>query len=577
MVFGTNPGRSNPPGLDTTKLGGTDYSKVDSTHYPQAYIMIGVMGADAGTAHESYSVVGTTTVQPTLRGTLMLDGLGHYNYVPAGEVDFAVISGGTSSATIGSTAYESPSGAANQFWLLVLDRQTLQPIIYDVDESAGNMAVPCTPSTLGGPMRCGNVFETLFDGGAALASTLASVSPRNLIILSTVGCPFDDNGAGKDLVEISSSLGTAIQNIGGMRYTLNSLTSTAGTCRYSLVTANDGQHQYLGSNAALSADQFGFRPDPKDPNGPPIGQGQLGAIHGYLAVNKAGLYDVAGQDQMINGTNGLVGSVDYTFEHIASDMRSAWPSTNTAGQWLSYHDISAQLLTDPQIDISGEHMYDVRYLYTNPTTANKLAGLIDSRLAPKATNPVTQSTWNTATAAEFSIAQAAILAELQQVSSATGYLTGVKGLLTGAETHILADAFGVASDIAIDQTGAEQTIVSANNSDFLNLAAGIASGFAASQAEDDPALSAMLGLLSGALWTGSAAATPQGLQTSSIPGPETSVRCHASVDCERCVDLCDKHPGRLGWRYRQRLERLVEAEPRRRVHVRLGQRLANTH
>ena len=140
-----------------------------------------------------------------------------------------------------------------------------------------------------------------------------------------------------------------------MRYTLNSLTSTAGTCRYSLVTANDGQHQYLGI-CRLSADQFGFRPDPKDPNGPPIGQGQLGAIHGYLAVNKAGLYDVAGQDQMINGTNGLVGSVDYTFEHIASDMRSAWPSTNTAGQWLSYHDISAQLLTDPQIDISGEHM-----------------------------------------------------------------------------------------------------------------------------------------------------------------------------------------------------------------------------
>ena len=290
------------------------------------------------------------------------------------------------------------------------------------------MAVPCTPSSVPGPMRCGNVFGTASDGGAALATTLASIGPRNLIILSTVGCPFFD-----DTIEISSSLGNAIQNIGGMRYTLNSLTSVAGTCRYSLVTANDGQHQFLGSNAALSANQFGD-------------QGQLGAIHGYLAVNKGGLYDVAGQDQMINGKTSLVGSVDYTFEHIASDFRSAWPSANTLGEWLAYHDISEQLLSDPQVNISGEHMYDVRYLYTDPTTANKIAGVIDFRLAPKATNPVTPSTWDTATAAEFSTARATILAELQQVQSATGYLTGsdnnggVRGELNGKQGDILADA-----------------------------------------------------------------------------------------------------------------------------------------
>ena len=512
VVFGTGLGQYASPGLDTSSLGGTDYSRVDSTLYPQGYILIGVMGAAPGTAHENYSVAPRTgeAQPPMVRGTLMLDGSDHYNYVPSGEADFAVISGAaSSSAVVGSTSYESPDGASDQFWLLVLDRQTLQPIIYNVDESI-NMAVPCTPSPLPSrPMRCGNVFQTRFDGGAALAATLASISARNLIILSTVGCPFDEND------QISSNLGNAIQKIGGMRYALNSLTEVADKCRYSLVSANDGQHQFLGSNAALSANQFGD-------------QGQLGAIHGYLAVNKAGLYDVAGQDQMINGTKGVVGVVDYTFEHIASDFRSAWPLTSTQGELLAYHDISFQLLDDPQINITGEHMYDVRYFYTNPTTANKIAALIDLRLAPTATNPVTQSTWDTATAAEFSGARATILAELQQVQSATGYLTGsdngggVRGLLNGKDEHILADAFAVAGDISHDQAQAAQTIVSANNSDFLNLAAGIVSGFAAAEAVDDGPASAMLGLVSASLWTGSAAATPLGLQSSSIPGPETS-------------------------------------------------------
>ena len=510
VVFGTSPGRV-ASGLDTTSLGGSDYTKLLPDLYPQQYIILGVNGSATGTAQESYSTtdVGALPYSPRLKGTLVLDSNEHYNFVPSDEASFAVISGASPQVQVGSYVYTPPTGTNAGFWVLVLDRQTLQPVNFSMGSSVATCVTTQTTQA------CGSAFDVSADGGADLATFLTAISRRNLIFLTTIGCPFTAASS------VSSNLGNAIQNIGGARYTLNALNAAAGTntCAYALVTANDGNHQWLGSKAALSASQFSA-------------QGQLGAIHGDLARDNNGLYDVAGQDQFF-GTSltEMMPSVDSTFENVASSYRSDWLGFDAPDRLTAYHDISYQLLTDPAIAETGSHLYDVRYFYTDVVKANALANLIDTRLAPTATNPVKPSSWD-ANNTKFDEMRQIIMAELQQVKSVTGYLTGadgnsgLRGLLNGGATgsHALATAFAVADDVGQDQNDAQQQLVSMNMSDLLNLSAGIISGIAPIVAFTDPEaaeIATILGVMSGTFWTGSAAMTPLGVQTSNIPGAET--------------------------------------------------------
>lgn len=508
VVFGT----STVPavdGLDTTMFGGTNYGSIfDSTApYPYNYVMIGVMGATPGTAHEAYSVAEKTGVMPpppTLNGTLVLDGNKHYNYVPSGEVDFTAEGSGITIGTDTSPTVRHylPPDSTSGFWLLVLDRSTLQAV-NDYNAQA-TTAFECNPAYLS--QNCGMSFDVKSDGGKKLAAVLGGIDSRKLVFLTTTSCPFDSND------QIDSSLGDALQKLGGVSYSLNGLTTTAGTCKYTLVTVNDGAHQLFTSKVALSADQFSAN-------------GQSGILHGYLALDRKGLYDIAAKDQGIVKDD-AVQTIDYAYEHIVSQPRQNWPLTDTAEGLMAYYDISYQLLTDPAIDESGSYLYDVRYFYTDVAMATKLAGLIDSRLGPKATNPVTPSSWDTATNATFTQARDTIMAELQQISSTTGYLTGsdgmggVRGLLAGTNTHILADAVRVASDIGKDQDDAAQQTVNGNMSDMLNLLAGLTSAVGPILGAADSGGGVILGVMSGMLWTGSAAMTP--LDGTTIPGPETS-------------------------------------------------------
>ena len=289
----------------------------------------------------------------------------------------------------------------NVFWLVVLDRQTLQPINPTIINQTG-AAISIACQAVAGAQSCGTLFAVENDGGADLAATLSGISPRNLIFLTTQGCPFMTIG---ELA--SASLGTALQNIGGMRYSVNALTNaTPSTCAYSLVSVNDGNHQFMTSKAALSANQF-------------AAQGQIGAIHGFLARDNSGLYDVAGKDQMTS-VDAPAPTVDFTFQRIANATRTGWSLAYDADLWAAYNDISFQLLTDPAVNETGSHNYDVRYFYTDVTKANIIAGRISSRLAPKANNPVVQTfSATTTTPDRFALARATIMAELQQVSSAT--------------------------------------------------------------------------------------------------------------------------------------------------------------
>lgn len=300
IVFGTTPSNFAFHDLDTSSIGGTDYSKLWAQNpnlYPEYYTIIGVKGAAPGSAHENYLVSGTWdtpyTYYPTLGGTLMQDGNGNYNFLAAGERDFKVMGGSNPSIQIGWQSYAPPPTQGGLFWLMVFDRMALQPI----NGYAATVNSDCAYTVAS--QSCGMLFNVKSDGGAKLAQALSVVSPRNLIVLTAIGCPFDY------AAQASARLGTALQQIGGMIHSPVYMNSPSGACNYSLVSVNDGNHQYYNSKAALSWSYFDA-------------QKQLGYLHGYLALDRSGLYDVAGKDQMAYDSisKQYVPTVDYTFEHL---------------------------------------------------------------------------------------------------------------------------------------------------------------------------------------------------------------------------------------------------------------------
>jgi hypothetical protein len=519
VVFGTTPNQTALTGLDTSSLGGTDFTKVDASKYPQRYVIVGVKGATPGTAHESYNVAGDpqTANFPQLTGTMLQDLNGNYNFVPDNETDFTVISGTNASVQIMpngilSSSYTPPANASGKFWLMVFDRTVLNP---DNSYNTGTFTA-CTSGTAS--QSCGMLFDaTNVKGIESLATTLNSISPRDLIVLTTVGCPFQ-------APTYSTDLGVALQNIGGMIHSTGYMNSASNGCNYALVSVNDGKHVSMGSNAALSWSYFSS-------------QKQLGAIHGTLAYDNNGLYDIAGKDQMLMkkdlaGNNVLLPAVDYTFGHLASHSRSDWPITTTTGYLAAYHDISYQLLTDGNVHQKGSRLYDLRYYYTDQDgVVPNLNGLIDSRLGPSATNPVTQSSWDTATGDEFSSVRKQIMTEIQYADSAEGYLTGFngnggfRGLLNGTTDTALSDASAIADAIGKDAADATSQVVNSNASDQMNLVAGILSmaSLIFKAVPDGEVFSSALGALSGAMRIGSAALKPLADSTDQvgIPGPGT--------------------------------------------------------
>jgi hypothetical protein len=185
VIMGTVGGNYLPANFDSTWLGGTKYAGV--TVQPEKYMIIGVPGAPAGSAHESYDVAAgpDTPLQyaPFLNGTLVKSSFsGYYNYIPSDDRFFSVVSNSTQpTVTVGGQTYTAPPvNSQGAFWLLVLDRELLQPINY----STANWT---TCAYDAGSQACGGIFNVSSDGGAALANTLASINPATLYSLFRKG------------------------------------------------------------------------------------------------------------------------------------------------------------------------------------------------------------------------------------------------------------------------------------------------------------------------------------------------------------------------------------------------------
>ena len=94
VLVGTTLYNNADAGLDTTAIGGTNYSTYGAEWQPQGYAAIGISGANAGSAYESYylaSDVGKAYMQdPFANGLLAVDQHSNFNFHAGNNMQFQV-------------------------------------------------------------------------------------------------------------------------------------------------------------------------------------------------------------------------------------------------------------------------------------------------------------------------------------------------------------------------------------------------------------------------------------------------------------------------------------------------------
>lgn len=169
------------PNLNTTAIGGTDFSKKPGVT-PLYYNVIGAVGAPAGQAYESYQPIhpGVAYIS-SLIGSLMLDTRQNYFFVPSEYRNLHVIPNdpafpGTPTTTFlypGAPYRQTlPAGARGGFVLFLIDRQKGYIQWFKL-----------LPTNSSNPADSAAAYRDLL-------GALTSSSPEYMIILTTIGVPF---------------------------------------------------------------------------------------------------------------------------------------------------------------------------------------------------------------------------------------------------------------------------------------------------------------------------------------------------------------------------------------------------
>jgi hypothetical protein len=519
VLVGTTQNNTADAGLDTTAIGGTNYSSYPASWQPQGYAAIGVPGAAPGSAYESYylaSDVGKSYQQnPFATGLLSLDSNSNYNFHAANNLQFEAYPNNpnlsTSTFTVnyyGASTLQMlpPAGSTNGIWLLVLDRVTLQPIDY-ADQG------PCS----GASFFCGQFFPTGSADSTVASQALTDLTQalelptsRQLVVLMTVGQPFQS-------ASVASGMVSPMSWYGGAGYRMEALTTSTST--YTLVSP--GRLDWTGT----------WPPSIKSPFATGVvnsssvfslGQGnenrQTGIVRGVMARDNNSLYFptvVSQEDGKDNGSGATSLSIDYDFYSISTQMPIDWPLTDTSGHIAAYHYVSQKFLANHNNE-TGPNAYDVRYFYPgSPWLGNYNTDFLCAQF-PNIANCVYPSGDNPGfTEQDLADANAELYLELTALNTSNSYLgnttdrNGLYGLMLEGSTPGTS-----VSDLVIDatyevlngQVGAvPSTNVGANSFDWMNLLAGLTSiGAAALGPADVPMVAAAVGVTSGALWTGSA-------------------------------------------------------------------------
>jgi hypothetical protein len=387
--FGQNTDAQSATGaFNTSAIGGTSFNtsctptaKVacdgKSTDIPRGYVAIGVPGAAPGSVFENYYTdADSAQKNPNFSGMLVEDSSGHYNFQPAGAIEYYATPNdraqhGNGSFTVinqpgmGKVVYLAPAPhGVGGYWLLKLSRNDLgsHPSCPGSYEN-GVYYVP----------NCGRFFATGLAGAQMAISEFndlrnALLGPRRdeLVILESVNNPtyaqnakeaahrFYYNPALGFVYAYYHNFATALENLGApaMSTTWNSPdgASTLVSCI--------GCGNSLTGNVAWSATRNAQ-------------QGQTGAIHGLLEPDRHGLYWPVRTDQV---TPGGPDTTDYSVDILNNSLPSEWPelrstpmpgASSAAGQVAAYHYASFELITEHYIrGGSGSHRDDIHYYFT---------------------------------------------------------------------------------------------------------------------------------------------------------------------------------------------------------------------
>lgn len=517
VVVGTTPGAVAASGLNTASIGGTDYGSTPASTYPQTYVAIGVPGAAANSAYEVYDTASDVPLlqrSATALGVLSRDVSGNYLFLPTQAYQFEVYpnnpatpgqsdvylatqNGGQGPAVFGFNSQANVSGG---FWVLVLDRVTLQPV--DTD-GAGY----CTPI-----FYCGTVYETGNpDDGirasavAALTAALNNVTERQLAFIVSSGQPF------QSAADVTTDLANAFAYFGGSHYTLPKLLSPTAT--YVLIGSGRGDNF-----------RSPFTPGVVNASSAFVPQGQTGIVRGVLERDHLGLYrpTVASQeDGQGNGPEAVSVSVDYSFHQIASYDPLDWPLTDTTGHITAYHVASQEFLQAISL-ATGSHDQDVRWYYAgSPSTLGQHnIYFLDGPVVSNTYNVCLQ-TWTVPPNAGYTLqdwcdVRLQLFNEITYLNDSNAFLgeDGLQGLVDGTGS---ASGTSIAGDMieatyqALNgqlQAGTTSTHVNVKVADWMNLVSALAAIPAAIAGPADlPLVGAGLGVISGALKTGAAVET----------------------------------------------------------------------
>ncbi len=459
VVVGTVNGKTADATLDTTPIGGTNFSKVDSTLVPAKYMAVGYgpqqnSGSGPppppGAALESYYIQSTengdSSTMPQVQGLLTINGLNRFNINAADNLAFAV-NAQKGVVQIGKQTYTipNPGNAPSGFWVLELDRLTLQNIHgCKVDDDGVTYE------------QCGRYFGSDDTGVGNLHSYLSSLpisDQRNLMVLVAWGIQPGIQGVSAGNVKI---LVKDLESLGGSRYSLDDMMFS--TDAYALITSTDpGFRKDFGSQQVLSS------------NTANVAQGQTGQLTGAIARDNHYLYRPA-YANIADFTVVPYQPGDPNLAIIAWQPPVNWLMLDTPGHTLAYKYLSTALLTKAQLGDNTAN--DIRYYYPYLTPNAYLLSLDPTNPAlfpyPGSSQGFTQQ--------EFTDVANQLNIELREVSNVLNFFSIMHTSVIGDSGDGAAfEMIGAITQATHDVNTKEETQVSPVMSNILNSAGAIAS------------------------------------------------------------------------------------------------------
>ncbi len=386
VIVGTNHNNVADAKLNTSAIGGTDYTKVDSKHLPIEYIAIGVGGTSAGQAYETYYTSQSTLQYYTaFKGIFQEDLNGYYNYNPADAREYSVTPNdsrfpGQTSISISVRPEAQQNGIVTNlllspantgsggYWLVVFDRVQMDPpasCIPDTSYSIPNTTVY---------RSCGTFFQTAAANNndqvtayTDLSNALSTMPADHIAFLTTNGSPAVgsptqvaqlNDGNGNFPYWGSNGLFQTLLGLGGAPYATMYLSGNTpqGTPNVYTLVSSPGFVNSLTGQAVLSTTEFAQ-------------QGQTGYVHGVLTRDLHGFYRPGHTSQGSQGTDGS----DFTIAKVGAQQPIDWPelvtlldgASSVNGQIGAYHFLSYYLLTQYYVpDTTGNYVDDIHFYFT---------------------------------------------------------------------------------------------------------------------------------------------------------------------------------------------------------------------